>query len=64
MEMSKRTVDWLAIDLLSHETRKRQAARAMTLEERTKRALAKARPFSPKPASHIASQTGYSHEHR
>jgi hypothetical protein len=41
MEMSKRTVDWLAIDLLSHETRKRQAARAMTLEERTKIALAK-----------------------
>jgi hypothetical protein len=41
MEMSKRTVDWLAIDLAHHETRKRQAARAMTLEERTKRALAK-----------------------
>jgi hypothetical protein len=41
MEMTTRKIDWLAIDLLTHETRKAQAARAMTIEERTKRALAK-----------------------
>jgi hypothetical protein len=41
MEMTTRKIDWLAIDLLTHETRKAQVARAMTIEERTKRALAK-----------------------
>jgi hypothetical protein len=41
MELTKRSVDWLAIDLLSLQDRKAQAARSMTIEERTKRALAK-----------------------
>jgi hypothetical protein len=36
-----RSVDWLSIDLVNQEARKQSQARAMTIEERTKRALAK-----------------------
>jgi hypothetical protein len=41
MEMTTRRVDWLAIDLLTLQDRKDQARRALSIEERTKRSLAK-----------------------
>jgi len=39
MDLTKRTVDWLAIDLVNQEQRK--ALKPLSIEERTKRALAK-----------------------
>lgn len=36
-----RSVDWLAIDQVNQEARRAQADRALSLEERTKRALAR-----------------------
>jgi hypothetical protein len=41
VDTTTRKIDWLSIDLASRDARKAQAARAMSLEERTKRALAK-----------------------
>ena len=41
METTSRRVDWLAIDLLTLQDRKDQARRALSIEERTKRAIAK-----------------------
>lgn len=41
METTNRKVDWLTIDLLKHIDRKIQSERALTLEERTRRAIAK-----------------------
>ena len=39
MEMKRRSIDWLAIDLVNQEQRK--ALKPLSIEERTKRALAK-----------------------
>jgi len=41
METTSRKVDWLAIDQVNKEARRAQADRALSLEERTKRALAR-----------------------
>jgi hypothetical protein len=41
MDTTQRKVDWLSIDMVNQDARKAQAARAMSIEERTKRALEK-----------------------